>query len=378
MQNKLRKIEKFLNSQFVERAEEIHGLSLGLLSGSNVLLLGPPGVAKSLLVDSFAKVIKNANYFSWLLTSFSTPEELAGPYSLSELENDRFIRHTNEKLPEAHIAFIDETWKGNSGILNFLLTMMNERIFYNDGKAVPVPLITLIGASNELPEDGDGLEAMLDRFTLKYTVKPIQEGSNFAQMMARTDASNISTYITLQEIEQAQQGVNNVHVSSEMLELVVALRNALITDGVIVSDRTYMFAKKVLQSEAYFHGRDAVIEEDFDILQHCLWNDPDNVKTIYSHILDLTNPEKSRILELFDDAEEIFTQVMALDEKDPQRLKDGVETAVKLKDAKKKMHSFYTKLKEKGKDTTEVRQYESKLDEFLTTVYNEACGVKFE
>tara|TARA_Y100000004_G_scaffold197129_1_gene269926 strand:+ start:424 stop:1557 length:1134 start_codon:yes stop_codon:yes gene_type:complete len=376
MQKKLHNIEKQLNNNFVERSEEIHGLTIALISGSNILYLGPPGVGKSLLVNSWSKLISKSNYFSWLLTAYSTPEELAGPYSLKGLEEDKFVRNTEGKLPEADIAFIDETWKGNSGVLNFLLTILNERIFYNDGKAQEIPLLTLVGASNELPEQGDGLEAMLDRFTLKFMVKPIKEASNFSKMLT-TDMNNLSPVITIEELQQIKSEADKVELNDNIVEILTNLKNKLSDSGLAVSDRTYKNSIKLLKAEAYYHGRGEIIEDDLDILRHVLWSDPDEEKIVYSAILDLINPEKNKILELFDDAQEIYDSVIKLDSKDPQRLKKGVEVAVKLKEAKKKMHDFYLSLKNKGKDTKEVKKLEAKIDEYLTEVYNEACGVNF-
>ena len=97
--------------------------------------------------------IENANYFQWMLNKTSDPSEILGPFSVKEMENDKFMRITTGKLPEAHIAFMDEVFKSNAPTLNALLTIMNEHIFYNDGKPVDVPLISMFGASNEPPED---------------------------------------------------------------------------------------------------------------------------------------------------------------------------------------------------------------------------------
>ena len=127
---KLHDIENDLNSYFVERDQEIHGLMLGLISGSNVLFVGPPGTAKSMLVSSWAKTITDGNYFSWQLHQFSTPEEIFGPYSLALLENDTYKRITDGKLPDANIAFIDEVFKCSHGNLNAMLSILNERIFF--------------------------------------------------------------------------------------------------------------------------------------------------------------------------------------------------------------------------------------------------------
>lgn len=147
---KFAKIEEELNSYFVERAEVIHGLILAILSGSNMLLLGPPGVAKSLAIRTWQEHIKDTKYFEWLLTKFSTPEEIFGVISLKAMEDDRFSRITRGKLPEAHVVFLDEIFKCNSGMLNSLLPILNEKIFHNDGKAHKIPLLTTVGASNEI------------------------------------------------------------------------------------------------------------------------------------------------------------------------------------------------------------------------------------
>ena len=124
-----------------------------------------------------------ARYFQWLLTKFTTPEELFGAVSLRGLENDEYRRVTSGKLPEAHIAFLDEVFKASSSILNTLLTIMNERIFYNGTEKVRIPLISLFGASNELPSEEDELEALYDRFLLRYVVDYIKEDFRFLKML---------------------------------------------------------------------------------------------------------------------------------------------------------------------------------------------------
>jgi MoxR-like ATPase len=160
---KFQKVEEELNSYFVEREEILHGLALAILSESNILLLGPPGIAKSLAVRAWRSHIEGAKYFEWLLTKFSTPEEVFGPLSLRALEEDRYSRITANKLPEAHFAFLDEIFKCNSGLLNSLLPVLNERIFHNDGKAHKLPLLCVISASNEIPDSEDGLDALIKK-----------------------------------------------------------------------------------------------------------------------------------------------------------------------------------------------------------------------
>src|SRR5262247_1833164 len=181
-QEKLKKIREELRQTFLERADLIDGALAALLSSHHVLLIGPPGTAKSMLADELCARIEGANYFQWLLTRFSTPEEIFGAVSLKALEQDDYRRVTAHKLPEAHIAFLDEIFKANSSILNAILTLINERIFHNGKEIVSVPLLTLFGASNELPED-DELTALYDRFLLRFVVNYIVEDFRFLRML---------------------------------------------------------------------------------------------------------------------------------------------------------------------------------------------------
>src|SRR6266852_5849804 len=180
--DRLRRIREELAQAFLERSEVIDGTLTALLAGQHVLLIGPPGTAKSMLADELCRRIEGANYFQWLLTKFSTPEEIFGAVSLSGLEHDDYRRVTSHKLPEAHIAFLDEIFKSNSSILNALLTIINERLFHNGRERVRVPLITMFGASNELPDEEE-LTALYDRFMLRFTVDYIVEEFRFLKIL---------------------------------------------------------------------------------------------------------------------------------------------------------------------------------------------------
>jgi hypothetical protein len=176
--------EKFLTTRrelaatLIERDDEIDVILTSLICRENPLLVGPPGTAKSLLLDSLLNWM-NGKRFSILLTRFSTPEEVFGPISVSGLNRyeDRYERITTGKLPEADLAFIDEIWKASSAILNTLLRILNERTFdKGDGKVFKVPLKMCLAASNEWPnsqEGGKELSALFDRFLLRKTVRPI-------------------------------------------------------------------------------------------------------------------------------------------------------------------------------------------------------------
>src|SRR5580765_2988672 len=193
----LARIREELNHNFQERAELIDGALCALLSGSHVLIIGPPGTAKSMLSDELCRRIEGANYFQWLLTKFSTPEEIFGAVSLKALEQDDYRRVTSRKLPEAHIAFLDEIFKANSSILNAILTLINERLFHNGKEVGSVPLLTLFGASNELPEEEE-LTALYDRFLVRFVVGYITEDYHFLRML-ESQKSPQRTILTLTE-----------------------------------------------------------------------------------------------------------------------------------------------------------------------------------
>src|SRR5690242_8850214 len=153
-----------------------------------------------MLADELCRRVEGAAYFQWLLTKFSTPEEIFGAVSLKSLEQDDYRRVTDHKLPEAHIAFLDEIFKANSSILNALLTLINERLFHNGRSRIVVPLITMFGASNELPDEEE-LSALFDRFMLRFMVDYIGEDFRFLKMLEGVESEERTT-LSFAELDQ--------------------------------------------------------------------------------------------------------------------------------------------------------------------------------
>ncbi len=172
------KLLDHLNNGLYER-EEILAISLlAAISGQSVFYLGPPGTAKSMIARRIACAF-SAEFFDYLMNRFSTPDEVFGPVSITKMKNDIYERETTRYLPKADIAFLDEIWKSSPGILNSLLTIINEKQFRNGNSIEKVPLKFLVTASNETPPDNQGLDALYDRCIARLFVPPIQDMDNF-------------------------------------------------------------------------------------------------------------------------------------------------------------------------------------------------------
>ncbi|WP_339249857.1 AAA family ATPase [Sporosarcina sp. FSL W8-0480] len=276
----LKEIKAALNAKFYEREAEVEAILIALLSRQHVLMVGPSGTAKSALAIEFAKIIQGSQYFQWLLTRFSTPDELFGPLSLKDLEQGVYRRNTETKLPEANLVFLDEIFKSNSAILNSLLTIINERVFYNDGSPIKVPLISVIGASNEYPEEGEGLEALFDRFLLRFEVEYIADNSNFISMMKNTGHNVQIPTITMENLKQFQSLTDSVIIPDEVFKAISKIRQELRDEGIRPSDRRFKQSLSVLQARALIRKRNIVRVEDLVILENIVWETIDQKDTV--------------------------------------------------------------------------------------------------
>lgn len=326
---KLQALRLELKAAFVERDEVIDGALAGLLAGEHVLLLGPVGTAKSMLAGAICGRIDGAAFFSWLLTKFSTPEEIFGPVSLKGLEQDAFRRLTADKLPEAHIAFLDEIFKSNSAILNSLLAILNERIFHNGATPEAVPLLTLFAASNELPEEGE-LMALYDRFLLRFQLGYIAEDSGFLRLLT-LDEPAPGTSLTLDELRHLQKQTREVAISRAILGDVVALRSALQAEEIDASDRRYRKALDVLRAYALLDGRDQVKGRDLRHLVNVLWNEPEEASTIEQLIRQTAERFDQAAQDLIAKAEQQKQYAARYWPNDEQRLAASVESLAKLR-----------------------------------------------
>lgn len=277
---KIKRIQSQLTQGLVEREQTIKLTLLAALAGEHILLIGPPGTGKSLVSRRLHLVFQDTPYFERLLTKFSVPEELFGPLSIQALEKDQYTRLTQGYLPQASIAFLDEIFKANSAILNALLTLLNEREFDNGVIREKVPLISVIGASNELPEDGN-LSALYDRFLFRQYVEPVSK-SGFKQLLTMKvgeEALSVEQ-LSYDELKYIQQHAKKVELSAEVLQFLMELRKWCAENQIQVSDRRWRKIVGMLQISAYTNGQSQVTIWDCWLVQHCIWEKPEQIKLV--------------------------------------------------------------------------------------------------
>ena len=293
LRKKIESLIAALNQGLHERDEIIAVSLLSALAGQNTFLFGPPGTAKSLISKRIACAFNNAEYFECLMNRFSTPEEMFGPVSLKALKEDRYERKTKGYLATADFAFLDEIWKSSPAILNTLLTLINEHTFKNGDKIEKAPLKGLIAASNEIPDENTGLDALFDRFTLRLLVAPMQNNDNFEQLLNSKPLSEKIKIDSKHQIDTTswqtwQSQIHEVRLSEETLTIIKLIRTALAETQddkenaikMYVSDRRWQRAITLIKASAFFYDRKITNHTDTLLLRHCLWTTEQNCETI--------------------------------------------------------------------------------------------------
>ncbi|WP_434930717.1 AAA family ATPase [Shewanella sp. HL-SH5] len=294
-----------LNHGLVDRDATLKSTLLSILAGENILLIGPPGTAKSLIArritQSFTHEPQASTipYFEYLLTKFSTPEEIFGPLSISELKQDRFKRNTAGYLPSVKIAFLDEIFKASSSILNALLTIMNERVYHNGTNAVKVPLRALIAASNELPTGQEELNALYDRFLVRSFVDYVGEGK-LQYLFELNEDKDIEGPLTHDDLKQLDDSISSIKIPDNIKQAVQDIwhehKEAFKEDRrEELSDRRLIKIIKLLRVSAATNGRNEVDLSDVLLLKNCLWNHPDNIATVQKLIIKVLRNYSSSV-----------------------------------------------------------------------------------
>lgn len=293
LRERIEKLLLILNKGLIGKKKIIKLGMLSVLSGENLILIGPPGTAKSEISRRFNRIFKEESYFEYLLTKFTTPEEIFGPLSIHKLQEDKFERNTGGYIPTSRIVFLDEIFKANSSILNTLLTIINEKVFHNGVKREKVPLVSLIGASNEIPIGNDELTALYDRFLIRGTVGYVSD-EEIELLLETVDSETVipeELKFSVEELGEIREKSGEVKVSDNIRKAIKDIRteyNRTFYDekSEIISDRKLVKIMKLIRISAYINGRNGVDFSDLLLLSDCLWNDVKNVEKVAKIVLD--------------------------------------------------------------------------------------------
>lgn len=328
-----------MNRGIYEKETEISLSLLAALAGESIILLGPPGVAKSMVARQLKTAFRDAQSFEYLMSRFSTPDEIFGPVSIQKLKtSDTYERAVEGYLPTADVVFLDEIWKAGPAIQNTLLTVINEKIFRNGNREMHLPLKLLVAASNELPAKGEGLEALWDRFVIRIESRSIKLEKNFRAMLLEshadflgptdfTDSTDFSGFtgglghadfadnadfsdlkITSEEYAEWTERIDKIGVKIEVLDAISAIRKSLRAVNVdeaaerrniYVSDRRWKNIVRLLRTSAFMQDREEVDICDLLPIYHCLWQEPEERDAIRNIVIRaLFSPFADKLVEM--------------------------------------------------------------------------------
>jgi MoxR-like ATPase len=333
VREKFAAVRRELGEALIERSEEIDLLLTALIAGEHLLLVGPPGCGKSLLIDSLMRWTHGSK-FSCLLNRFSMPEELLGQYSLSELKVDKFVRITTNKLPESQYVFLDEIFRASPAILNVLLKLLNEKVFdKGDGVARRVPLEICLGAANDWPsgDEGKSLGALVDRFMLRKSVAPISSMAGRQKLLWDNQPPEFSTSLSAHELIAARLDAQGLPWSKEAKQALEAILDELSRQNVRPSDRRQYKSVAIVQAFAWLNGSEEVLSEHLEVLQHVLWHDHEESVKVRSVIMQVAAPISMKVNGLISEIEQIVSGV------NPKDLGQSALAASKLAEIQKSL-----------------------------------------
>lgn len=336
----------------VERDSQVRALALSFVLQEHALLVGPPGTAKSRLIDNLARCVTKVRYVRKLYHPFMTPDEAIGPMDLQAFQKQGvYRRHLQGGICAAEIVFGDELFKGNGALLNTHLTLLNERL-YDDpsqGGMVPVPLRMYVSASNEYPSDAC-LGALYDRLLIRDQVPYIVSRRNLRNLLRRKAAKSKAGQefsppctITLDEWDAVAADVDNVKISDKVIDKFLELKQDLAKAGIIVSDRRSVQALRVIKASAWLDEASEASFDDLQALKYVLWDKPAEQEQLSAFLGALDRSTTAKALDAIDNVLRVFADR-------PTDQSEGVEPY------REKMYAVMAALESTGKAIHEQRE----------------------
>jgi MoxR-like ATPase len=324
-QNNVQPLKALLDhvkATFIGKDDVIDLLGISLIAKENTFLFGPPGTAKSAIVKSLSKGIENGKNFEYLLTRFTEPNELFGPFDIKKLREGELVTNIEGMMPEASLVFLDEIFNANSAILNSLLMALNEKKLRRGKQVLELPALMFVGASNVLPED-DALDALFDRFLIRIKCDYVHPDLLNQVLLAgwnleRNKTSKTPT-VTPEQIIELQKNAKKVDLSA-VLETYIDLIRNLRNTGITISDRRAVKIQNLIAASAIICGRDEAVISDLWVLKY-IWDTEEQIEIlegIVNTAIEKEITEKSHPQALFNKApnpEEIMKEVQILQER---------------------------------------------------------------
>lgn len=297
-----------LNVEHVERREEIDCALLALVAGVTFFMLGPPGVAKTMLVRRLHAHIDGSEFFAKTLDKFTTPDDLFGPRSLSAMKQDQWRRTVEGTLVTADFAMLDEFFEASSALLKTLLEALNERTFRQGDETIAMRLSTVFTASNEIPSD-PRLAALYDRLLLRRQLRPILDSQNFMAMLASPRLTVPEPVLSWNEVLLAQVEAAQVTVPTVVLEAMTTVRRGLADREIHPSDRRFMESLRVVRAAAWLDGAAEADTDHLQCLTNILWDRPEDMGAVAAEVAAVIHPTTMALHELHRDIEGLIQSI---------------------------------------------------------------------
>lgn len=363
-----------------EHEEQGEGVVLAALTKNHIVLLGPPGTGKSMMSTEFCKRVGTSQFYKLLSRDLPPDELLVREILYKKRENPdgsasvKFEKDWTGMLPDCELAFLDEGFKANSTTLNKLLDIILDRKFAVNGEVHKAKTMSVIIASNEVPEDE--CKAFYDRFLFRFIFHYLKEQGSVRNMFRMDENPRPVTTVTKFELAAAQEAVNDVEIPDAILDKMIELRHEIHNAGYIHSNRRWRQALHVVKASAFMQDKDVADEDCLDFLQHVFWHNPtpDEIRAVRALVLQAVNPLRQQIVQFYEEAEDVLRSLQV--EKDEDKVqKLAVEGNKKLKNIQKKMKGVIKQISDRNRPTARYEELSDKVTLMQSEIVSEYLGV---